>query len=103
MKTKTLQLLNLTPEQYEDQTMNLWVEWCTAKIVNSKKLQKLLICQPLFNWWQRELDKLELEFVNDMATMNQLDPEACMQAYKFTTRRIYERFSKPLIKKAYDS
>lgn len=104
MKKQLLKLLNITPEQYEDQTMNLWAEWCTAKVVNPKKLQKMLICQALFNWWQRELESLEIEFINDMQTsITQLDPEAYLKAYHFTTRRIYERFSKPLIKSAYDS
>lgn len=103
MKTKTLQLLKITPQQYEEKTMDSWVKWCQSRIVNEKSLQKVLICQPLFNWWQRELEKLELEFVQDMELINQRDPEACMQAYNFTTRRIFKRFSKPLIQKANDS
>ena len=84
-------------------TLNTYVNWCALKTLRKKSLQKILICQPLFNWWQRELEKLELEFIQDMEFLNQHDPKACMQAYNYTTRKIYERFSKPLIKKAYDS
>lgn len=103
MKTKTLQLLNLTPQQYEEKTLNTYVDWCATRTTGKRSLQKALTNQPLFNWWQRELEKLELEFIQDMKTVNQHDTLACMQAYNFTIRKIYNRFSKPLIQKAYDS
>lgn len=103
MKTKTLQLLNLTKEQYEEKTLNTYLDWCATRTTGIRSLQKALTCQPLFNWWQRELEKLELEFIQDMEELNQQDTQACMQAYNFIIRKIYDRFSKPLIQKAYDS
>ena len=103
MNTKTLQYLNLTPKQYEDKLMETYVDWCASRTAGKRSLQKILTCQPLFNWWQREIVKLEIEFNQDMETINPQNPEACMQAYNFTVKRLYNRFSKPLLKKAYDS
>ena len=103
MKTRILNLLNLSPEEYEDKTLNTWVHWCVSKASGSKSLQKTLISQPLFNWWKKELEKLELEFIQDMEALQDHNPKGCMQAYNFTTKRIYNHFSKPLIKKAHDN
>jgi len=103
MKTKTLNLLQINPEEYEELILQLWLNWCSTKVRNPKNLQKLIKCQALFNWFQAELYKLETEFVNDMIIFNNPCPETCMKAYGFTVKKIYNRFSKPLIKHAHDN
>ena len=103
MKTKTLPFLLITLEQYEEKIMQLWLNWCTTKVRDPKNLQKMLVCQALFNWWKREILKLEAEFIEDMQVLNHPCQITCMKAYDFTIQKIYKRFSKPLIKYAHDN
>lgn len=101
-KTRVLKMLNLTPEQYEQMMFSTYIDWCASRTKGKKSLQKILTCQPLFVWWQRELERLELDFLNDMEAMHCLDPDVAIKVYNFQTRKIYSRFSKPLMNKAND-
>lgn len=103
METKTLKLLNLTPQQYEEKTLNTYVNWCATRTAGKRSLQKVLTCQPLFNWWLRELNMLENEFIKDMQAYPNPDPKACTKAYNFTIAKINQRFSKSLLRYAHDS
>lgn len=105
MKTRAriLKTLNLTPEQYDEKTLNTYIDWCATRTAGKRSLQKILTCQPLFHWWQKELEKLEREFLMGMLVLPLQDHDAYMKAYDFSTRKIYDRFSKPLIKKAHDA
>lgn len=103
MKKALIQRLQITPEQYSDMIFNVWFQWSASKTINQTSLQKVLICQPLQNWWLRELHKLEAQFMEASApyasTMTRND---ALILWAEHTEAIYNRFSKPLIKKAHE-
>lgn len=104
MKTKVTQRLGITPEAYENAVFDMYIQWCAAKTSTEKSLQKVLVCMPLFHWWQRELTKLEERFLEDTEPYKDaLTTAEAHQVYHSHTIAIHNRFSKPLIKKAYDS
>ena len=95
--------LKLTPEQYEDLLMDIWLQWCSTKTNNLLSLQKVLTCQPLFRWWCRELKKLESQFMEETQFYEKvITKELALACYQENIQPIYNRFSKPLIKKAYE-
>lgn len=100
MKAKILEILNCQSHTYEMQVFNLWLTWCQSKTNNSKSLQKALTSKPLFNWWKRELEKLEKDFVTEAYIYkDHLTYETALEFWMQSVEPIYHRFSKPLIKK----
>lgn len=103
MKTQVFKRLKQSPEEYAGMVMNLWLTWCSSKTNNTKSLQKVLTCQPLFNWWQRELKKLEAQFMEETEVYrNSMSKDVALAMYSDTTRKIFNKFSKPLMKKAHE-
>lgn len=100
MKKQIITRLLMTPEEYEGQLLNIWFNWCYEKTPTHKELQKLLINQPLFNWWQTEIQKLEEQFLLETRPFSDKNHAKCMYA-EFTID-IFRRYSKPLLKKAYE-
>jgi hypothetical protein len=71
---------------------------------NEKSVQKALVSKHLFNWWQREFEKLETEFVESIQPYaHVMDKQEALKIYNRTVTKIYKRFSKPLIKHIHDS
>jgi len=102
--TQVLQLLKTTPEEYESMIIQFYFNWCSQKTANSRSLQKVLTCPPLFNWWKKELAKLEQVFIDDAAHYNNsITKIDAHKLYHITTAKLYNRFSKPLIKFANES
>lgn len=105
MTQKVNQRLLMTPEEYEGQLLNIWFSWCMEKVQDPAKLhdgtfQKLLSNQPLFNWWQTEFQKLEREFMESTRPFN--NKNHAKRVYAEFTVDIFRRYSKPLLKKAYE-
>lgn len=98
MKAKIHERLQITREEYEMMVMQIWLNWCQEKSQNNKTLQKVLICKPLFNWWQRELKKLEHEFI--IETIPFEDKIHAKRIYAEFIIDIFSKFSKPLLKTA---
>lgn len=95
------QQLEKTHEQYEMMVYNLWLDWCNKKTQKKGNLQKLLTCQPLFNWWRRELDRLEREYLKEVQPYKDLlDSSTSRAMYSSSVVKIYNRFSNSLIKQA---
>lgn len=88
----------ITQDDYEMMVMQIWLNWCHQKSKNQKTLQKVLTCVPLFNWWQRELQKLEAEFLEETIPFD--NPIHAKRMYAEFTVEIFGKFSKPLLKKA---
>lgn len=101
METTIYQRLMTTQEDYEMMVMQIWLNWCGEKSKNRKTLQKVLTCAPLFNWWQRELQKLEAEFLAETIPFD--NPVHAKRIYCEFTVEIFSRFSKPLLKTALKS
>lgn len=103
MKARIDLRLKLTPAQYNDMVMEMWIQWCGLKTENDKSLQKVLVCQPLFRWWLRELRKLEKEYLKiSHDYRNVMCITTRLELYEQTISPLYKRFSKPLIQKAYE-
>lgn len=103
MKTVVQERLKVTPEEYQHLVFNVWFQWCSMKATKRQSLQKLLICQPLFKWWYRELQKMENHFIEETQFYEKvISKELALGLYQETVQPIYNRFSKPLIKKAYE-
>lgn len=101
---QVLLLLKATPEEYESIVLQFYFNWCTQKAINKKSLQKVLTCPPLFNWWKKELAKLEQVFIDDAKVYNNsITKIDAHKLYHITTAKLYNRFSKPLIKYANES
>ncbi|MGC1471510.1 MAG: hypothetical protein WA775_02865 [Psychroserpens sp.] len=102
MKTQAriIKLLKFTPDQYENLMLNTYFTWCSNRTANKRTLQKHLTSPALFNWWKAEMSKLEREFLEGLVELPLKDPTAYRRAYKFSTGKIFNRFSKPLIQKA---
>lgn len=98
---KVYERLQQTPEEYEHMIMNIWFSWCREKTSTEKSLQKVLICQPLFHWWQREMKKLETDFLNDTQGYTGIAKIEWLKLYAEYIIPVFDRFSKPLLKKAY--
>jgi hypothetical protein len=109
MEPSVLKILKMNNDQYEQMVMVIWFKWCTnitdnSKTFQDKSTQKLMTCQPLFNWWQKELRKLEEIYIeHNSPYQNQLTRHQAKMLYIEATMLIFTRFSKPLLKKAYDS
>ncbi|HMQ45726.1 MAG TPA: hypothetical protein PKC63_15405 [Mariniflexile sp.] len=103
METTVISLLKTTPQEYETFLMDFYFDWCSKKANSNKDLQKLLTCQPLFNWWQCQLQQMEGQFVEDAHYYAHcLATEDAYKLYRINTQQLYNLFSKPLIQKAYD-
>lgn len=97
------QRLKATPEEYQNLVIDTWFQWCSTRTNNNKSLQKLLVCQPLFNWWCREIQKLEVKFMEETEFYaHVISKELALSLYRENIQPIYKIFSKPLIKKAYE-
>lgn len=100
---KLYQRLQMTQSEYELNIWTLWTQWCATKTDNDNSLQRAIGCQPLFNWWQSELRKLEADFLDQTdAFEDSICKQTAFMLYKECTNPINERFSKPLLKQAYD-
>ncbi|MBK5213597.1 MAG: hypothetical protein JJE55_08065 [Flavobacteriaceae bacterium] len=98
METTIYNRLLMTQDDYEMMVMQIWLNWCGEKSKNHKTLQKVLTCVPLFNWWQRELQKLEAQFlIETQPFLNQIHAK---RMYAEWTIEIFSKFSKPLLKTA---
>ena len=62
MNTKTLQKLDICPEQYESMIFNLYSNWCETVTINNKEYQKVLANTAINRWFLMELTKCEAEF-----------------------------------------
>jgi hypothetical protein len=103
MKERLHIRLKMTPEQYDDTRFQLWIDWCTSKTVNPQSLQKILVCQPLFRWWCKELSKMEASFMDISKDYKDvLCPDTRKALYIESVSPLFKRYSKPLIKIAYD-
>lgn len=100
MENPVIQRLYHTPDTYEMMVMNMWFSWCSEKAKNHRQLQKLLTCTPLFNWWHAEMTKLEEQFINE--TRPHPDKAHIRKLYAEYMVEIFNLFSKPLIKLAYE-
>ncbi|OBX17822.1 MULTISPECIES: hypothetical protein [Bizionia] len=104
MKKQVLQILQMDADAYYMLVMDCYLEWCQSKSKNQTSLQKLLISKPLFNWWYKCLEFEERKFVyQGKAYIGKLSPELAIDFYRETISPINKLFSKPLMKKAYDS
>ncbi|AUS04515.1 hypothetical protein [Pseudotamlana carrageenivorans] len=104
MKKQVIHILQITPEAYELLVISLYHEWCAQKSNSKKTLQKLLSCVPLFNWWYKQLDHFEKQFIEEATPFKgAISPQVAQDFYRETISGIYSIFSKPLIKKAYDA
>lgn len=101
MKTKLIITLKMTTDQYEQTVFDVYVKWCGRNIDNTIQLQKVLNCQPLFNWWYKELEKIETKYLEQVKCYNQsLSPEVALEYYLECTKELSDVFSPPLIRKA---
>jgi hypothetical protein len=99
MRQQVIKLLKCDQTTYELEVYSLWLSWCKSKTNNAKSLQKALILKPLFNWWQKELEKLEKDFVSEAKIYgNSLTHQVALDYWRQTTLPIYSKFSKPLIR-----
>lgn len=97
------QRLQKTPEEYSDLLFQIWIQWCASRTQNQTALQKLLICQPLSNWWHAEIRKLESDFMEATEPYkDSIGKKDLLKMWAENIFPIYSRFSKPLIKKAYE-
>jgi len=104
MQNQILQQLQITPKEYEALVLEKYLKWCTERTETEQSLQKILTCQPLYNWWKAELSKLELQFIQDIETYRiEVTAKEAMVVYHLITAKIKNRFSKPLLKKANDA
>lgn len=104
MRTGVLDILQCFSHQYEMMVLNLYTTWCDVKTTNKVTFQKALTCKPLFNWWYRELKKLEDVFVyNYHDYAGALDQSAAKDLYSSAVKSIFTIFSKPLMQLAYDA
>lgn len=98
MKTTINKRLMISVDDYEMMVMQIWLNWCGEKSHNRKTLQKVLTCVPLFNWWRRELNKLEEEFLESTIPFD--NSTHAKRMYCEFTVEIFSKFSKPLLKTA---
>ena len=95
------QILRQSPDAYELNVFRIWHNWCREKTTNETQLQKVMICQPLFNWWYRELQKYEVKFVKNLPPYHtEIPQKVLVEMYAEFTVEIFDRFSEPLITKA---
>lgn len=95
MKTEVQLLLQQTPEEYQMMVFNLWFNWCDVKTSNIKSLHKAITSQPLFNWWKKELLKLELIFLKEIDPYSEVvSKEVAKSMYDDYTHEVFKRFSK---------
>ncbi|WP_281237880.1 hypothetical protein [Flavobacterium praedii] len=62
MNTKTLQKLDICPQQYESMIFNLYSNWCESVATDNKEFQKILASSAVNRWFLMELAKCETEF-----------------------------------------
>ena len=82
---------------------SIWANWCKERTANEtspmQAQQKLMIYQPLLNWWLKELQKREAYFIEE--TIYIPDHRHARKLYAEFVIDLFEKFSKPLIKQAY--
>ena len=101
VRTKVIERLKITDVEYEIELFNIWLSWCEGKTRDFKSMQRLVIYQPLFNWWLNELEKLERAFLKETQPYdNLLSSEIALGYWRMSTNKIHSHFSKTLIRKA---
>ncbi|AUS06455.1 hypothetical protein [Pseudotamlana carrageenivorans] len=104
MKKQVIQTLKMPLHTYENMIITHYVGWCAKRVKHPSGLQKLITCQPLFNWWLKELEKYELQFLKDVSEYNTaMSAYEALKLYLSYTDKINNRFSKPLLKYANES
>jgi len=97
------ELLNMTPEQYEDFVFERYMRWCESKCDPRRPndLQQLLANKSLSSWFINEFSKLENDFAKMVTnTHSYLKPPQINSLYNAITVQAYEHFPKPLIEAA---
>jgi len=65
MKT-IAQIIGKSEHEYEMDLFNLWWNYCKSKARNEAELQLLITNPPLNNWFIRELEVLQNQFLSDV-------------------------------------
>lgn len=98
MNNPILNILKCNKEIYENEVFNLWFQWCEIKTNNIKTLQKALVLKPLFNWWEKELEKIERDFIKEAEDYgDSLTHQVALEYWKQSVSKIHNRFSKVLL------
>lgn len=98
---KLLNLLETTRERYEALVIDRYLLWCDLNGYDLKDVQKLLANAALFNWWYRQYQLLEAEFMEEAENYTGRADLISIRKYHenkmITIRRVY---SKPLMNAA---
>lgn len=98
------QLLDFTPETYEDMIWDTYFEWCMDFVTDyERELQSILANKAINSYFRQEYDKLEKEFLNraDMYKgYHSITSDDYRNLYAKCTATIFSRFPKPLLAKA---
>lgn len=93
------ELLEMTPEQYEDFIFERYMRWCESKCEKKEKdIQKLIANSKLSAWFMNEFSERENTFLNMVKNTHQfLKPIQIRSVFSNVTIDIYDHYPKPLI------
>ncbi|WP_271783900.1 hypothetical protein [Aquimarina algiphila] len=95
------EILGISQNEYELRQLDQWFKWCSFKASTRIECQKLMVCQPLFNWWQKQYSKFEQDFLEEIRPyQHQVSPEDAERLLSYHLLKIHNYYSKPLILKA---
>jgi len=100
MKTAIQTRLRQTPEQNENMLLSMWLRWCGEKTDNQVSLQKAMSNRPLFNWWKAQIEKREVEFLEQTQPYAHIiDAKTARVLYADTIIEVFDYFARPLMPK----
>jgi len=73
MKQFIHHVLNKTPTEYEVFKFDIYLFWCEFNSVSQKDLQQLIASQILYDWYIKQLNLLENEFINKVSNATTLN------------------------------
>jgi len=93
-----LNILNLTQVEYETKVIDNYLVWCNLNAWDDNDCQKLLANTALFNWWYRQYQMLEVEFMEEVQTYSGITSDIAIRRYHTDkVINIAKVYSKPLL------
>lgn len=96
MKNKIIQILKITPEEYDERIFAQYMEWCQKRANSNNNLQELLANAQIDRWFFGQLAIKQREFVE----MYEHFPKAVERPefhYNSYVNEIFSLYPKPLI------
>ncbi|WP_459926497.1 hypothetical protein [Flavobacterium covae] len=93
-------LLGITPQKYQEQDFERYIGWCESVTSNTRDFQKVIANSLIKNWYNMEMKKCELTFLEDIKGYSNASTADYIEAYDKSVVKLFSIFPKSLLQLA---